>query len=160
VRSSSQTAPGAPLVAAALLLLSFPSYASSPEPAFAGAASAAPVPSPTGCDDLRETWGIEVVRLFATASGAMLDFRFRVIDPERAAPLFAKGTKAFLVDERTNRASAVPGSPKTGPFRTTGRPEAGRTYYMVFSNMDRGVRRGDPVSIVVGDVLIPDLTVE
>src|SRR5512140_2698784 len=128
---------GASLVFVAALLAS---------PASAGAASAAPAPlsAAVTCDDTRDTWGIDVVRIFATASGAMLDFLFRVIDPEKAAPLFGRRTKAYLVNEVTKRALAVPDAPKTGPLRNTGHPEAGRTYFMVFSNLDRAVRRGDP----------------
>jgi hypothetical protein len=144
---------GAPLFLAAALLFS---------PATAGAAKAAPAPFPSAasCEELRENLGIEVVRLFATASGTMLDFRYKVVDSEKAAALFAKGSKTYLVNEVTKQALAIPDSPKTGPLRASGRPEAGRTYFILFSNLDRSVKRGDPVSIVVGDFLIPDLVVE
>lgn len=144
---------GAPLLFAAALLAS---------PALAGAAQAAPapLPSPTECDDLRDTWGIEVVRLFTTASGAMLDFRYKVLDPVKAAPIFDHHRRAYLVNQATKETLAVPTSPKTGQFRPTGIPEAGRGYYMIFSNLNRAIQKGDLVSIVVGDVLIPDLVVQ
>ena len=145
---------GAPFLFLGMALLS--------SPAEAGAAKAAPAPlsEPATCDDLQASWGIEVVRLFTTASGAMLDFRYRVLDPVKAAPIFDRGVRAYLVNQATKETLAVPTSPKTGQLRPTGTPEAGRSYYMIFSNLDRVIRRGDLVSIVVGKVLISDLVVQ
>lgn len=129
----------------------------------AGAAPvAAPVPPPssTACDDLRETWGVEVVRLFLTSYGHMLDFRYRVVDPVKAKPLFDSRTSAHLVDEASGRALAVPDSPKTGRLRNTGWPEAGRTYFILFQNQAGLLERGDRVSVVIGDFAARGLTVE
>jgi hypothetical protein len=145
---------GAPLLLGAVLL-------APPPPAAGAVPGAAPAPpSASSCDELRDGYGIEVIRLFSTAAGAMLDFRYRVVDPEKAAPLFERGTKAYLVNVATKETLAVPTSPKTGQLRPTGVPEAGRTYYMLFSNLHRVVQRGDVVSIVVGKALIPDLVVQ
>ncbi|RMG84918.1 MAG: hypothetical protein D6708_16425, partial [Candidatus Dadabacteria bacterium] len=38
-------------------------------------------------DPVREKWGIEVVGVMLSAGGYMLDFRYRVVDPEKAKPL-------------------------------------------------------------------------
>ena len=151
--SSHRSRRRAPLFLAAALLAS---------PALAGAASAAPAPLavPAQCDELRDTWGIEVIRLFSTASGAMLDFRYKVLDPVKAAPIFDHHRKAYLVNEATKETLAVPTSAKTGQLRPTGTPEAGRSYYMIFSNLNRAFQKGDLVSLVVGDVLIPDLVIQ
>ena len=101
-----------------------------------------------------------MIRLFSTASGAMLDFRYRVVDADKAAPLFEKGAKAYLVNEATKESLEVPSSAKTGPLRSGRTPEAGRSYYMIFSNLHRNFQRGDLVSLVVGNVLVRGLRVE
>jgi hypothetical protein len=130
---------------------------------FAGAAPAAApaaLSSPGACDDLRETWGVEVVRLFLTSYGHMVDFRYRVLDPEKAKPLFNFRTPAHLVDEESGKALAVPDTPKTGRLRNTGTPEAGRTYFILFQNQAGLLEKGDRVSVVIGDFAARDLVVE
>lgn len=146
---------GAPLLLGAALL--------APLPAFAGAAlAAAPASSPfsASCDDLRESWGVEVVRLFLTSHGHMVDFRYRVVDPEKARPLFNAKSAAHLVDEATGMALAVPDTPKTGRLRNTGTPEAGRTYFILFQNQANLLEKGDRVSVVIGDFTARDLVLE
>jgi hypothetical protein len=134
-----------------------------PTPSFAGAAfTAAPAPlsGPSPCDDLEATWGIQVVRLFLTSYGHMVDFRYRVVDPVKAKPLFDFRTAAHLVDEASGKALAVPDTPKTGRLRNTGMPEAGRTYFILFQNQADLLEKGDRVSVVIGDFAARDLTVE
>jgi len=36
---------------------------------------------------LEETWGIQIMGSRQTAAGHMIDFRYRVLDPEKAGPL-------------------------------------------------------------------------
>jgi len=131
-------------------------------PPTGAALAAAPAPvRPSGtCDDLRDTWGIEVVALRLTASDYMLDFRYRVLDAQRASRLLGKGTKAFLVDAASHETLTVPDTPKVGPLRNHGTPVAGKTYFILFGNQERHLKRGDLVSVVVGNALVPDLTVE
>jgi hypothetical protein len=44
----------------------------------------------------------------------------------------------------------VPSLEKVGQLRQSGTPEAGRTYWMAFSNKGRLVKRGDRVNVVIG----------
>lgn len=124
------------------------------------AAPAAPPGQTASCDDLRETWGVEVVRLFLTSHGHMVDFRYRVVDPGKARPLFDAKAPAHLVDEASGKALAVPDTPKTGRLRNTGTPEAGRTYFILFQNQAGLLEKGDRVSVVIGDFAARDLVVE
>jgi hypothetical protein len=131
-------------------------------PARAGAAKSAAPPSfsAVACDDLRVRWGIEVVRLFLTSYGHMVDFRYRVIDPVKARPIFDAATPAHLRDEKSGRLLAVPDGPKTGRIRNTGVPEPGRVYFILFQNQGGLIEKGDLVSVVVGDFVASDVTVE
>lgn len=106
-----------------------------------------------------ERWGVDGLRIVRTAGGHLLDFRYHVVDPGRAASLLARDGRAYVVHERSGVRLPVPSTPKAGPLRTTGVPEAGRGYFALFSNPGGLVRRGDRVSVVVGD-LTADLTVE
>lgn len=127
----------------------------------AGAAAAALalwlVPDPAPPPGAR--WGVDQLRVRRTAHGHMLDLRYQVVDPTRAGSLLAKRASAYLVHERSGRRLAVPDTPKAGTLRAKGVPEAGRSYFALFSNPGGLVRRGDQVSVVLGD-LTARLTVE
>lgn len=146
---------GAPLLLGAALLALLLSVAGA---AHAEAPAFSPISVP--CDDLKESWGVEIVRLFLTAHGHMVDFRYRVVDAEKARPLFDAKTSAHLVDEATGLALAVPDSPKTGRLRNAGTPEAGRTYFILFQNQANLLEKGDRVAVVIGDFAARDLTLE
>ena len=118
--------------------------------AWLGYADAAAADGQHGVIEVETAFGIELVSLRPTAAGQMLDLRFRVIDPEKAKPLLDKGSKAFLMDAASGKVLPVPVT-KAGSMRqTTLKPEAGRVYFMLFSNPGRVVKEGSRVSLVVG----------
>jgi hypothetical protein len=106
-----------------------------------------------------ERCGIDELHIRRTAEGHLLDLRYRVVDSERATSLLAKKTTAYVVDEKSGTRLSVPTTPKAGSLRTTGVPRAGRSYFALFTNPGGLVRRGDRVSVVLGD-LTTRLTVE
>lgn len=106
-------------------------------------------------------WGIEIVGLRQSAGGAMLDFRYRVTDAEKARPLLERSTSAYLVDQASGRRLTVPNPPKIGPLRQTSRALIpGRTYFILFSNTGRSVAKGSRVTVVIGEFRAEDLVVE
>jgi hypothetical protein len=109
---------------------------------------------------MEERWGIEITGTRLTASGFMLDFRYRVVDGEKAAPLFDRKTKPYLIHQKTGAKFAVPNPPKTGPLRTTNKAQQGRLYWMFFGNPNRYVKPGDKVTVVIGDFKAENLIVE
>jgi hypothetical protein len=113
-------------------------------------------PAPPGAGD---RWGVDQLRIHRTARGHLLDLRYRVVDARRAGSLLARAGTAYLVHERTGRRLPVPSTPKAGSLRNTGQPRAGRSYFALFSNPGGLVRRGDRVSVVLGE-LGARLTVE
>ena len=116
--------------------------------------------SVTAAESLRERWGIEIVALRESAAGYMLDFRYRVLDPAKAAPLFERKIKPYLIDEATGAKFQVPVPPKTGALRTTYPPKAGRTYFMFFANPGKYIKPGSRVTVVVGDFRADGLIVQ
>jgi hypothetical protein len=101
--------------------------------------------------DSEKNFGIKVVSLRPTAGGQMLDLRFQVIDPEKAKAVLDKSKKAYVQDGKTGKTLPVPVT-KAGSMRqTTPKPEAGRIYFMLFSNPGWMVKEGGSVSLLIGD---------
>ena len=127
---------------------------------FTGCASAPPTPPAPTPVSLEERWGVQVVGTRLSAAGHMLDFRYRVLDPVKAAPIFVRKTKPYLIDVASGAKLAVPVPAKTGPLRSSNTPIAGRTYFMFFGNAGKLVKPGNLVTVVVGDFRVEKLTVE
>jgi hypothetical protein len=111
---------------------------------------------------LEARWGVHVVGLRRSAGGFMLEFRFRVTDPERARPLFARGVPAYALDRKSGTRLAVPDFPKAGPLRSRfiGAASSDQLHYVMFSNADLRVRPGDRVAVVIGGFQADDLTLD
>jgi hypothetical protein len=105
-------------------------------------------------------WGIETPRVSYTASGNLIRFTYRVVNPEQAAALASKAATPQLVSPRHNVALQVPVMEKVGPLRQSATPQAGQTYWMVFSNKGNLVRPGDRVNVVIGRFHADGLVVE
>ena len=113
-------------------------------------------------EQLAEQWGVEVIGISQTAGGYMLDFRFRVVDAEKALPLFDHRVKPYVTAEKSGINLPVPVGAKTGAMRPTNRGrniKSDKTYYMVFANPDAHLKPGDKVSVVIGDFRVEHLTV-
>ena len=118
-------------------------------------------PAPTKETLMQKQWGIEVTSLRLSANGHMLDFRYRVLDPAKAAALGDRRNKACLIDQATGIMMNVPNTPKIGPLRQTAtQMEAGKVYFMMFANSGRLVKAGSRVTVAIGDFRAENLTVE
>lgn len=109
--------------------------------------------------DIEETWGIEILGLRSTAADYLLDFRYRVIDVEKALPLFRRKSRPQLIDQSSGATMGVYSSPKTGPLRTTNMPKENRNYTILFANPGRYIEAGNKVTIVIDDFRVENLTV-
>ena len=109
---------------------------------------------------LEEKWGVRVLSIRQSAEGYMLDFRYRVFDPEKAMPLFDRKIKPVLIDEATGAVFAVPEPPKTGALRTTRPPARDKNYFIIFANPGRYVKKGSKVTVMIGDFKAQNLVVE
>ena len=108
-----------------------------------------------------ERLGIRVEALRWSADGYMLDFRYRVVDPELARPILTRSIKPYIIDEATGAKFLIPSSPKVGAMRqTTLEPEAGRTYWLLFANPAKYIKPGSLVTVVVGDHRLEHIVVE
>jgi len=109
-----------------------------------------------------EAWGIAPVSLRPTFGGTMLDFRFKVVDAEKARPLFDRKVKPYLFDPKSGVALGMPDDTKLGALRAGLRnpPIVGKLYYVLFSNGYETVKRGSKVHVVIGDCKLENVRVD
>ncbi len=110
---------------------------------------------------IEEKWGIRVLNIRQSANGYMLDFRYRVLDPDKASHLFNRKEKPYLIDQESGARFMVPSSPKIGPLRQTSlKPIANRNYFILFANPGKYVKVGNKVTVVIGEFRAENLVVE
>jgi hypothetical protein len=122
-------------------------------------AAAAPPPGEqaplTDLAALEKRWGISALALRHTASGYMLDLRFRVVDPTLAAPLLSREIERKVIVDKSGAVLKVPFTQRLGSLRSAVRTpsmvKADRVYSALFANPGRHVKPGDTVSLVLGD---------
>jgi hypothetical protein len=105
-------------------------------------------------------WGIDSLSVKWTESGEVIRFAWRVLDPELAKVLNDKTIEPSLIDPKAGVSLVVPQLEKIGQLRQSQKPEAGRSYWMAFSNKGRPVKRGDRVEVVIGPFRAENLVVD
>lgn len=106
-------------------------------------------------------YGIVVQGLRLSAHGYMLDLRYRVTDPAKAAPLLDAHKKVQLLDDVRQARLGVPESPVIGGMRQTSRNHAvytDRDYFILFVNPGRTVKAGDTLQLAIDGQRIASLT--
>ena len=106
-------------------------------------------------------WGIADPSVKAVESGVIIRFSYRVLDPEKARLFNDKKLNPLLVSPEKGVQLVVPTMEKVGQLRQAPHElEAGKSYWMAFSNSGRIVKRGDRVDIVIGNFHARGLQVE
>jgi len=105
-------------------------------------------------------WGIDSLVVKTAESGELVRFSYRVLDPNKAAPLNDKKSTPTLEDWQSGVELVVPSLEKVGQLRQASAPVAGKSYWMAFSNPGRRVKPGDRVDVVIGSFRASGLVVE
>lgn len=112
-------------------------------------------------ESLADRWGIQITGLRLSARGNMVDFRYKVLDADKAATLSDRESKPYLLDQASGNKLLVPKTPKIGPLRQTAqKPEVGKVYFVLFANPNKVVKAGSKVTVALGDFQTTNLTVE
>jgi hypothetical protein len=129
---------------------------------------------------LAEKLGIRVASLKLSNDGSAVDFRYQVENAEKAAALALGRTTVYLVDEATGAKiqlftplppeAGVPGARAHSAARmarqggafppSPNRLAAGRINSLLLPNPGGQLKSGHKVTLVMGDVKTPNLTVE
>jgi hypothetical protein len=108
----------------------------------------------------RLVWGVEHLGVKSAESGEVIRFNYTVLDADKAKALNDKKAEPFLIDPQAKVKLVVPSLEKVGQLRQSGTPEAGKSYWMAFSNKGGLVKRGDRVSVVIGRFRADGLVVD
>ena len=111
---------------------------------------------------LEADWGIRVVGLRLTAGGTLLDLRYTVLDPEKAAKIAVQESRStYLIDEASGTQLPLTTATRGGARqRSAAQLTSGRAYSLVFPNPGRKFQAGTKVTVVMGDFKAEGLTVE
>jgi hypothetical protein len=108
----------------------------------------------------RGVWGIEAPEVKLAESGIIARFNYRVLDPDKAKTLNDKKFEPSLIDPQAGVKLVIPSVDQVGQLRQVSTPQAGRSYWMAFSNSGRRVKHGDRVDVVIGQFRAVGLVVE
>ncbi len=105
-------------------------------------------------------WGVDSLSVKWTESGEIIRFAYQVLDADKAKALNDKKAEPSLIDPQAGVKLVVPALEQVGQLRQSAPPEAGKVYWMAFSNKGRRVKRGDRVNVVIGQFHADGLVVE
>ncbi len=117
-------------------------------------------PAEVQARQLAEKWGVEITSIRLTASDHMIDYRYRVLDPVKAAALFQRNVHPSLIHQSSGKVLSVPNTAKVGPLRNSNTPQKGRIYWMFFGNAGQLVKAGDKVTVRIGEFQAENLIVD
>ena len=98
----------------------------------------------------RLVWGVDSAAVKWAESGEVIRFTYRVLDADKAKSLNDGKNEPSLIDPRAGVKLVVPAMENVGQLRQTTAPENGKSYWILFSNKGRTVKRGDHVNVVIG----------
>jgi hypothetical protein len=111
------------------------------------------IPPLVSAAGLAQRNGIRISQLAVTGAGGLIDLRYQVLDPDKAASVHTGLPE--LVDERTGVVvnQLLMGHSHKGVLH------AGQTYYLLFENPGDLVRRGSEVTVALGGLRVPHIRV-
>jgi hypothetical protein len=99
---------------------------------------------------LEDRYGIRITLLGVTAGGGILDFRYKVLDADKAtAWLKNEALMPMLINENSHAEVMHAAGMGHAP-----RLVAGKVYYMLIGNSGRAIGPGDPVAVVIGNLRV------
>ena len=159
----------ATLIAGAVLAVSSLIYAQTePKPTPAPAHRSAKVPqryrpvqqSASARQYYSMIWGVDSLSVKSGESGEIIRFSYRIVDTDKANALNDKKNEPSLIDPAAGVQLIVPSFEKVGKLRQSSAPEAGKVYWMGFSNKGGYVKPGHRVNVVIGDFRADGLIVQ
>lgn len=120
-------------------------------------------PLPPDSDRQRqdETFGLHFESLRVSGDGLLLDFRYRVTDPDKAMHVVNRQTRPVIIDPVSKMELQVPHAQNIGTLRQMGsKLIRGRRYTALFANPGKIIKSGSKVSIVMGSFRLDNVVVE
>jgi len=108
----------------------------------------------------RLVWGVDELSVKWAESGEIVRFSYRVLDPDKAKVLNDKRYEPSLIDPKAGVSLVVPSMEQVGQLRQSAPPEAGKSYWLAFSNKGRLVKKGDHVTVLIGTFRADGLVID
>jgi hypothetical protein len=105
--------------------------------------------------EIEERFGIRITSIVLTAGDGLIDFRYRVLDPNKARELgHYDSTMPMLIAEDTNEVVET-----TAMGFHTHNVDQGRIYYALFRNTSNRVLHGSQVTVKIGDLTLKHIPI-
>ena len=113
---------------------------------------------------LEKDWGVKLHGIRWTASGYMLELKLRVLDQHKAFPLLKRDVRRYLIVEKNGAVLEIPFTQKLGSLRSTVRSSnmvrEDTNYLALFANPGKHVKPGDKVTLVIGNFIAENISVQ
>jgi len=96
---------------------------------------------------IADKWGIRITHIAVLADGGLIDFRFQVLDPDKASGLFELATRPIMIVEQTGQRVDGLYHPPHGHDIV-----AGQSQYFIYNNAHGAIKSGSSVSVLLGDL--------
>lgn len=107
-------------------------------------------------DGMAARYGIKVDLIGVTAAGGLVEFRYQVVDPDKAdAMIHDKKLLPIVVVEETGATMVI-----SRPHHHAAALQLGGTYFFLFANAHNAIHRGSMVTLVMGDARIEHLVAQ
>jgi hypothetical protein len=106
------------------------------------------------------TAGVDDIKVRRTNAGNLIRLSWRVTNAAQAKALNDRKATPYLIGHTSHAMLQVPVMDKVGPLRQSTAPEAGKEYWMMFSNKGDVIKTGERVSVVIGTFRVDGLLVE
>ncbi len=102
-------------------------------------------------------YGIDVTMIGVTAAGGLIDFRYQVVDPDKANPLI-HDVRLFpkLIVEDTGATLGM----RSLPHNHKRELELGGTYFFLLPNANNAIHESSRVTLVIGDARLEHIVVK
>ena len=108
-------------------------------------------------DGMAAHYGIDIDLLAVTAAGGLVQLRYRVVDPDKAAPLVHDpDLSPALIAEESGKTLVM----STPPHQHGTELQLGGTYFFLMANAESTLHKGDDVTLVIGDVRLEHLEMQ
>lgn len=110
---------------------------------------------------LETQWGIRLQGIRLSAAGNLLDFRYRILDADKAQALVDHKSQPYLQNQANGSRTFVPASPSLGTLRQTSQKTlVNHAYFILFANPGKQIKAGDRVTVAIGNFKAENLLVE
>lgn len=101
---------------------------------------------PVDAAALEAQWGIRITLVGASADGGLVDFRYIVIDPDKAMAMLDANKPVIIAED----SKTVISNSTSSEHRQALSP--GQTQILLYLNARGAIKPGTPVTVVIGDV--------